>query len=280
MASRSASGPRAACRSTASFSGLPSAKQRRWNVLDATSKRSSKRCEKRSARSSSMCAHNSRPNTSPCFLVGRPRRRELPARPRPARAVISACWRLARPRASTDRRPSAPRLLRIRAGARGMESHSPGPQYLYDQVKQQLRLETDRPIPVRQAILACRKGGTVSIIGVFAGLVDKFPLGGGHEQRLDDSQRATTRAALHPHVARAHGTGPTEDRARADPRPSARSGTAGLRDVQEQARRLRPCRVPPRGVAERDYAERSSDLVKRPRLRAAFRIRAARCPPP
>jgi threonine dehydrogenase-like Zn-dependent dehydrogenase len=76
--------------------------------------------------------------------------------------------------------------LRERTGGRGpdvcieacgMESHSPGPQYLYDQVKQQLRLETDRPITVREAILACRKGGTVSIIGVFAGLVDKFPLG-------------------------------------------------------------------------------------------------------
>jgi threonine dehydrogenase-like Zn-dependent dehydrogenase len=59
----------------------------------------------------------------------------------------------------------------------GMEAHSPGPTYLYDQVKQQLRLQTDRPTAVREAIHACRKGGTVFTLGVFAGLVDKFPLG-------------------------------------------------------------------------------------------------------
>jgi threonine dehydrogenase-like Zn-dependent dehydrogenase len=59
----------------------------------------------------------------------------------------------------------------------GMEAHSSGPQYLYDQVKQQMRLQTDRPTAVRDAIHACRKGGTVFTLGVFAGLVDKFPLG-------------------------------------------------------------------------------------------------------
>ncbi|MCW2846187.1 MAG: Threonine dehydrogenase [Marmoricola sp.] len=59
----------------------------------------------------------------------------------------------------------------------GMGAHSPGPQYLYDQIKQQMRLQTDRPAAVREAIYACRKGGTVFTLGVFAGLVDKFPLG-------------------------------------------------------------------------------------------------------
>jgi threonine dehydrogenase-like Zn-dependent dehydrogenase len=59
----------------------------------------------------------------------------------------------------------------------GMQAHSTGPQFLYDTVKQQLRLETDRPIAVREAIYNCRKAGSVFILGVFAGLVDKFPLG-------------------------------------------------------------------------------------------------------
>jgi threonine dehydrogenase-like Zn-dependent dehydrogenase len=59
----------------------------------------------------------------------------------------------------------------------GMEAHGTGPQMLYDTVKQQLRLETDRPVAVREAIYNCRKGGNVFILGVFAGLVDKFPLG-------------------------------------------------------------------------------------------------------
>jgi threonine dehydrogenase-like Zn-dependent dehydrogenase len=59
----------------------------------------------------------------------------------------------------------------------GMEAHSKGIQFPYDQVKQQLRLQTDRPIAVRQAIYSCRKGGSVFILGVFGGAVDKFPLG-------------------------------------------------------------------------------------------------------
>jgi threonine dehydrogenase-like Zn-dependent dehydrogenase len=76
--------------------------------------------------------------------------------------------------------------LRERTGGRGpdicieavgMEADSPGPHHLYDQVKQQLRLETDRAVAVREAVHACRKGGGVFVLGVFGGLVDKFPLG-------------------------------------------------------------------------------------------------------
>jgi threonine dehydrogenase-like Zn-dependent dehydrogenase len=59
----------------------------------------------------------------------------------------------------------------------GLEAHSAGPTFLYDQMKQQLRLETDRPDAVRQAIYHCRKGGSVFVLGVFTGVVDKFPLG-------------------------------------------------------------------------------------------------------
>ncbi|SES21911.1 Threonine dehydrogenase [Lentzea xinjiangensis] len=59
----------------------------------------------------------------------------------------------------------------------GCEAHSTGPQYAYDQVKSKLKLEMDRPIAVREAIYNCRKGGSVFVLGVFTGLVDKFPLG-------------------------------------------------------------------------------------------------------
>jgi threonine dehydrogenase-like Zn-dependent dehydrogenase len=59
----------------------------------------------------------------------------------------------------------------------GMESHVPGPLYAYDRVKQAIGLETDRPFALRQAILACRSGGTVSVIGVYGGFIDKFPMG-------------------------------------------------------------------------------------------------------
>jgi threonine dehydrogenase-like Zn-dependent dehydrogenase len=59
----------------------------------------------------------------------------------------------------------------------GMEAHVPGPLYAYDRTKQALGLETDRPFALRQAILACRNGGTVSVIGVYGGFIDKFPMG-------------------------------------------------------------------------------------------------------
>src|SRR5438105_6657063 len=59
----------------------------------------------------------------------------------------------------------------------GMESHGVGVEHLYDRAKQALMLESDRPSPLRQAIHACRKGGTVSIPGVYGGMIDKFPIG-------------------------------------------------------------------------------------------------------
>jgi threonine dehydrogenase-like Zn-dependent dehydrogenase len=59
----------------------------------------------------------------------------------------------------------------------GMEAHGHGPVYAYDRLKQAMRFETDRPIALREAILACRNGGTVSVIGVYGGLIDKFPMG-------------------------------------------------------------------------------------------------------
>jgi threonine dehydrogenase-like Zn-dependent dehydrogenase len=59
----------------------------------------------------------------------------------------------------------------------GMEAHAPGLHGAYDKAKTMLMLETDRAAAVRQAILACRNGGTVSIAGVYGGFVDKFPLG-------------------------------------------------------------------------------------------------------
>jgi threonine dehydrogenase-like Zn-dependent dehydrogenase len=59
----------------------------------------------------------------------------------------------------------------------GMEAHVPGPVGAYDRLKQASGLETDRPHALREAIMACRNGGTVSVIGVYGGFVDKFPMG-------------------------------------------------------------------------------------------------------
>ncbi len=59
----------------------------------------------------------------------------------------------------------------------GMEAHAHGLAGAYDRAKQAVMAETDRPIALREAIYACRNGGTVSVIGVYAGLIDKFPMG-------------------------------------------------------------------------------------------------------
>ena len=59
----------------------------------------------------------------------------------------------------------------------GMEAHMHGVQHSYDKVKQALRMETDRPGVLREAIQACRNGGTVSVPGVYGGVVDKIPFG-------------------------------------------------------------------------------------------------------
>jgi threonine dehydrogenase-like Zn-dependent dehydrogenase len=59
----------------------------------------------------------------------------------------------------------------------GLEAHGHGLVYAYDRTKQAMMMETDRPIALREAIMACRKGGTVSVPGVYGGLGDKIPLG-------------------------------------------------------------------------------------------------------
>ncbi|MBJ6726118.1 zinc-dependent alcohol dehydrogenase [Geomesophilobacter sediminis] len=59
----------------------------------------------------------------------------------------------------------------------GMEAQGTGLEAAYDNVKQTLRLENERPIALRQLIRACRKGGTISIPGVYSGFVDKMPMG-------------------------------------------------------------------------------------------------------
>lgn len=80
---------------------------------------------------------------------------------------------------------SIPDVLRELTGGRGpdacidavgMEAHGTGVAYGYDRAKQALHLATDRGEALRQAIFSVRKGGTVSILGVY-GVMDKFPVG-------------------------------------------------------------------------------------------------------
>jgi threonine dehydrogenase-like Zn-dependent dehydrogenase len=59
----------------------------------------------------------------------------------------------------------------------GLEAHAPGMLHYYDRMKQALMSESDRPYVLRQAVMACRNGGTVSVPGVYGGFSDKMPFG-------------------------------------------------------------------------------------------------------
>jgi len=59
----------------------------------------------------------------------------------------------------------------------GLEAHGHGLAGIYDRVKQAAMLETGRPHALREAIIACRPGGTLSVPGVYGGWIDKVPFG-------------------------------------------------------------------------------------------------------
>jgi len=66
----------------------------------------------------------------------------------------------------------------------GMEAHGTDAMALYDKAKQAVRLETDRPTALRQVIVSCRKGGHVSLAGVYGGFLDKIPMGAAFNKGL------------------------------------------------------------------------------------------------
>jgi threonine dehydrogenase-like Zn-dependent dehydrogenase len=66
----------------------------------------------------------------------------------------------------------------------GLEAHGTGPLAVYDRVATGVRFETDRSTALREALFACRKGGTVSIAGVYGGYLDKVPLGAAFNKAL------------------------------------------------------------------------------------------------
>jgi threonine dehydrogenase-like Zn-dependent dehydrogenase len=78
--------------------------------------------------------------------------------------------------------------LKERTGGRGPDrcidavgleanGHAHAGQFTYDRIKQAFMAETDRPIALREAMLACRNGGTLSVPGVYGGFLDKVPFG-------------------------------------------------------------------------------------------------------
>jgi threonine dehydrogenase-like Zn-dependent dehydrogenase len=86
-----------------------------------------------------------------------------------------------------DEQPDVVEALKELTGGRGPDSvidavgmeatHGHVALHAVERVKQATRTETDRPHALRDAIMACRPGGIVSVIGVYGGLMDKFPAG-------------------------------------------------------------------------------------------------------
>jgi threonine dehydrogenase-like Zn-dependent dehydrogenase len=82
---------------------------------------------------------------------------------------------------------SVPQLLKELTGGRGPDAcidavgmeahHAHGGHYAFDRAKQAMRSEFDRPYVLREAIMSVRNGGIVSVVGVYGGFVDKFPMG-------------------------------------------------------------------------------------------------------
>jgi threonine dehydrogenase-like Zn-dependent dehydrogenase len=66
----------------------------------------------------------------------------------------------------------------------GMEAHGPAGIFAYDRMKQAMMAETDRPHALREAIMCCRNGGVISVIGVYGGFIDKFPIGSVMQRAL------------------------------------------------------------------------------------------------
>ncbi|HEU5234409.1 MAG TPA: zinc-dependent alcohol dehydrogenase [Terriglobales bacterium] len=66
----------------------------------------------------------------------------------------------------------------------GMEAYGHTLPFLVDRAKQAMKLATDRPNVLRQCIMACRKGGTVSVPGVYGGFLDKIPFGAAMNKGL------------------------------------------------------------------------------------------------
>ena len=119
-----------------------------------------------------------------------------------------------------------------------MEAHGTGIEYAYDRAKQLLRLHSDRGEVLRQAIVACRKGGTLSIMGVY-GLMDKCPLSVIMNKGLTVRTTQAARSEVPAASAGARGAGRAGSVVPRDAPVLARGRAARLRAVQAQGGRVR-----------------------------------------
>ena len=137
----------------------------------------------------------------------------------------------------------------------GLEAHATATvDSMYDRAKQALMLETDRPHVLREMMYVCRPAGTLSVPGVYGGLLDKIPFGAFMNKGLTMRTGQThvnrwTDDLLAPHRGR-----PDRPVFRHHPPGQARRGAANVQDLPRQGRWLHQGRADPvnRGAAMAD----------------------------
>jgi threonine dehydrogenase-like Zn-dependent dehydrogenase len=121
----------------------------------------------------------------------------------------------------------------------GMEAHCPGFIGAYDRVKQAMMLETDRPHALREAIMCCLNAGTVSVIGVYGGFIDKFPLGSIMNRSLTiKTGQAHVQGYMRPLLERIQNGDIDPSFVITHASPAAGRGARRLRHVREQGGRV------------------------------------------
>ena len=129
----------------------------------------------------------------------------------------------------------------------GMEAHGTGP-HVPVRPAQAAAAAADRPArpPLREAIYACRKGGSLFVLGVFGGLVDKFPFGAIMNKGMTVRGAQQHGHRYIPMILERIAAGELSTEHLATHVMPLDQGPQGYADVQEQAGRLRPRRLPAR----------------------------------
>jgi threonine dehydrogenase-like Zn-dependent dehydrogenase len=120
----------------------------------------------------------------------------------------------------------------------GMESHGFAPDTILDNIKQNVGIGADSAHALREAIFAVRKGGRISIPGVYGGFLDKFPLGAVMEKGVQIRTGQTHVQRYHEDLLRRIGEGETRHNLPDLTPPPPRGGGGGLPELPLEPERL------------------------------------------
>jgi threonine dehydrogenase-like Zn-dependent dehydrogenase len=132
----------------------------------------------------------------------------------------------------------------------GMESHGFTADSVMDKVKSAVKLVTDQTHGLRQVIIACRKGGKVSIPGVYGGVTDKFPIGALMEKGLSIKSGQTHVQKYMPHLLKLIMEGKLDTTFLISHRLSLEEAPAGYRMFKERQNEVTKVVLKPSGLSK------------------------------